>query len=68
MTLHEEMASIKYIFADKTDTLTANIMQFKGCSIGSVCYDDDYKDEDYEYEIEQIIDDHKIVHTDNEIF
>ena len=27
-----------------------------------------YKDEDYEYEIEQIIDDHKIVHTDNEIF
>ena len=26
MTLHEEMASIKYIFADKTGTLTANIM------------------------------------------
>ena len=26
MTLHEEMAQIKYIFADKTGTLTANIM------------------------------------------
>lgn len=50
MTLHEEMASIKYIFADKTGTLTANIMQFKACTIGSVCYDEDYKDDDYEYE------------------
>ena len=49
MTLHEEMASIKYIFADKTGTLTANIMQFKACTIGSVCYDEDYKDEDYDY-------------------
>ena len=39
MTLHEEMAQIKYIFADKTGTLTANIMQFKACTIGSVCYD-----------------------------
>jgi P-type E1-E2 ATPase len=51
MTLHEEMASIKYIFADKTGTLTANIMQFKACSVGSVCYDEEYKDEDYEYEM-----------------
>jgi P-type E1-E2 ATPase len=49
MTLHEEMASIKYIFADKTGTLTANIMQFKACTIGSVCYDEDYRDEDYDY-------------------
>jgi hypothetical protein len=24
-------------------------MQFKACSIGSVCYDEEYRDEDYEY-------------------
>jgi P-type E1-E2 ATPase len=53
MTLHEEMAQIKYIFADKTGTLTANIMQFKACTIGSVCYDEDYRDEDYEYIMEE---------------
>ena len=49
MTLHEELASIKYIFADKTGTLTANVMQFKACTIGSVCYDEDYNEDDYEY-------------------
>ena len=26
MTLHEELASIKYVFADKTGTLTSNVM------------------------------------------
>jgi P-type E1-E2 ATPase len=53
MTLHEEMASIKYVFADKTGTLTANIMQFKACTIGSVCYDEDYRDEDYDYIVDE---------------
>lgn len=53
MTLHEEMASISYIFADKTGTLTANVMQFKVCTIGSVCYDEDYRDEDYEYMMDE---------------
>lgn len=52
MTLHEEMASIKYIFADKTGTLTSNVMQFKACTIGSVCYDEEYNEEDYEYEVD----------------
>jgi phospholipid-translocating ATPase len=53
MTLHEEMASIKYIFADKTGTLTANVMQFKACTIGSVCYDEEYNDDDYEYLVDR---------------
>jgi magnesium-transporting ATPase (P-type) len=65
MTLHEELASINYIFADKTGTLTANIMQFKACSIGSVCYDDDFKDEDYEYEI---VDDNDLLGAYSTIF
>ena len=53
LTLHEELGAIDYIFADKTGTLTANIMTFKACSIGSVCYDEDYNEEDYEYIIQE---------------
>lgn len=40
------------MFADKTGTLTSNVMQFMGCTVGSVCYDEDYKEEDYEYEVD----------------
>lgn len=49
MQIHEDLSKVKYVFADKTGTLTSNVMVFKGCSVGSVCYDEDYKDEDYEY-------------------
>ena len=51
MTLHEELSMVNYIFADKTGTLTSNVMEFKACSVGSVCYDEDYKDEDYNYDL-----------------
>jgi len=47
LTLHEELGSIDYIFADKTGTLTANIMEFKVCSVGGKIFDDQsYQQED----------------------
>jgi len=29
---------VKYVFTDKTGTLTRNVMQFRKCSVGGVCY------------------------------
>ena len=39
-TLNEELGTVKYIFTDKTGTLTKNYMEFKRMSIGNCIYGD----------------------------
>ena len=41
MLIHEDLAKVEYIFADKTGTLTSNEMKFISCSIAGKIYSKD---------------------------
>jgi len=40
-SISEDLGQVEYILADKTGTLTQNIMEFKKCSIGENLFDED---------------------------
>jgi phospholipid-transporting ATPase len=43
--LNEELGQVKFVFSDKTGTLTENIMEFKQCSVSGIVYSTDSSEE-----------------------
>ena len=44
--LNEELGQIKYVFSDKTGTLTMNVMEYKKCTVGGIPYSLDSDERD----------------------
>lgn len=44
-TLHEDLGILRHVFADKTGTLTANKLTFKGASVANIKFVDKHDDD-----------------------
>jgi phospholipid-transporting ATPase len=58
-TINEELGQIKYIFSDKTGTLTCNVMEFKRCTIAGISYGSGNEEEFNSYELLKNLDSHQ---------